>query len=412
MENIFEKGASWLESWKEGQDKLFKQFGEWEQLFKEKDKTQEQTEAAESFLKDWIQTQTDWSKQWLEAGKSFQDNLMASQKSINDDVQQWVQWQFYQKMAQQWFDTFSEFPDWSDSSNFLNFDGFPGNWKKQQAFFEDMFKGDQPFSFWTNENIAQEFQKFMGVLQSHSSPFSAPLTSLVNEFMEMLTKFSENSTDWGEEKLDELLDQYQEQFAKYLSAQKLGIDRERNEKISQMLIAFIAHCRATGAILREVSKSTVQANLKISQKLSNLAADGEPVTSMKEFARIWSTENEAVFKEMLGDPSYAKIQAEQFKTYCQYKKLGNDLLEEALRETPFATDSDLDLAFKEIHQLKTELRQSRENTNRLTGEINELKNELQALRNSFQNGKATDQDTALEARSTRKTTGTSRKGKA
>lgn len=371
MENIFGKGSTWLENWKEVQENLSKQYEAWGESFQGKQGTPENTESA---FQDWIKAQNDLSKQFLEIGQSIQENFTQSQKKVQEDTSNFMGFEVYQKIFQSWLEALGKLPNAGDFSKFQTL------FEQNTNIFENLFKENLLGLWGKHQNLAEEFQKFFNMQAVWAPNLGEPYQKLVAEFTKVLNQFQLSPKGWGNAAMKEFFEEYEQKFSKYLAAQKLGINRERDAKVAQTIAAFIEHCKVHVDYMQILNETSTEANTKVSKKLSECVAEGKAITSFKELAALWTGENEATFQKMMRTPLYAKIQGEHLTTYCQYKKLSNELLEEALQETPFATKCDLDLAFKEIHTLKTELRHAKKERQRFANEVTQLQDELQSLK--------------------------------
>ncbi|MCK4537107.1 MAG: hypothetical protein KAT93_08840 [Desulfuromonadales bacterium] len=139
-------------------------------------------------------------------------------------------------------------------------------------------------------------------------------------------------------------------------APKVGVNREIAHEISKGLTLSLDYVQSYDRMARLMEATFRKAGTRFQAKLSELALKDEPVTKFTDFCTLWTDENEAVFREVLGSKEFAKIQGEFVSAGNWLKIQWRNLAEKALEPTPIALNRDLDLAIAEIHQLKRDMR--------------------------------------------------------
>ena len=103
-------------------------------------------------------------------------------------------------------------------------------------------------------------------------------------------------------------------------------------------------------------------------RLVERSLNNEPPIKFHEFCSLWTIENEAVFLDVFGSEEFAKTQKNFMSAQMRLKIQLNKLAEKALEQTPIALKRDIDLASKEILELKRDLRKSRKQQQQLEAE--------------------------------------------
>ncbi len=356
MKTIFDQNLSWLESWQEAQEKLIKQYMEWGKTIQDKSGN---AEAVNPFIGEWINSQNDLTKQFIEAGKSIQQQFLKSPGDAHETVQQFMGLPVYEQLFKFWMDSLSK------ASGLGDMFGFQAGLGDQKKFLEDLFLKNNLFN-WGGGNLAADFQKMFSAFPGLNQNLSGPLGGMIQQFTDSLNNLGPMSANWDTSNLKEMFGEYKEQFVKYLSAQKLGVDRERNEQIAQCIIAFMEYAELANEYMQKVGTISVQANLQLSKKLSELAAEGKSVTSFKELSNLWANEGDKYFAKEMGSPEFCKLQANYLDAQCKYNNFVNAMIEAELRDSPVATKGEVDLAYKKIYELSKEVRALKSKVQELT----------------------------------------------
>ncbi len=377
MDDFMKNSASWLKTWQDSQEQLGRQYQEWEQQFKSQAASEKQKveDAGEKIAAQWAKAQSDLTEHLMGMGKKYQKEFVG---------------QFGEKQQSEIFNSmgmniFQEiFKQWINSSSTANsfpgadmFSGFGGN---QNSFMWDFYQKNSPFKmFGQSENIMGDFQKNFENSYEYLKGFNAPLAEMSKNFAENLNSFGKSGLDGNRESFESYLSEFELKFRKLLTSQKLGVDREITQKICDGILLFLDYAKSRGKISQLIMNASTKSSESISQKLIAMAKEGS-TPGFKELIKLWTSETEGVFMELLDNPEYAKLQGECTGAYYKYKTISNQIAETSLRESPFAMKSDLDLTIGEIHKfkgdlkgLKRELIDSRKEISALKEEINTLK---------------------------------------
>jgi hypothetical protein len=250
-----------------------------------------------------------------------------------------------------------------------------GGWQQTANFLRSFIEKENPFfSTFSSSKISEQMSRIFGLFQGggfgqQGNPFGA----IMGSYQDVFGKLFESGTAQGAEKLAEVFDTWVKEVAKQLSAPKLGINRQQAQEISQALLLSQSYIQTYIKMATLLEGTTRKAGIRFQSKLSEAALQNRPVTKFTDFCALWSSENEAVFLEVMGTKDFAKIQGDFIDAGHRLKIQWNKLAEKALEPTPIALKRDLDLAIAEIHQLKRDMKTFRREFRAAAAESNNAK---------------------------------------
>lgn len=365
MNDIFEQSKSLFNAWQDSQKKLLEQYQQWGKQFQSGESAADGKDSA--FFGNWVETQRNLSDQFMETCKTIQENaLKLSDPTNRQDIGKFFDSGTLQQMYRFWLDTVGR--SFQSSGLFP----FQSGFKEQQKFLEELWLKNGPLSgLWRSGDANRTFFDMFGSLTGSASemygPFMDIFGSLSQQVMEMI------QTGKGPQDFDEVLKAGREKLKTLLLAPKLGIHREKQEKIAKILECYMDFVENLHSLLKVVAETGQKSSKRFTQKLGDMMAQGKTFNSFLEFSRLWTKENEAVFLEIMATPSFANLQGNFLNSYYRLKILSDEFVEDLLKDTPVAVKSDQDLAFKEIHRLKGEMKSLKATVNMLVEELSQKK---------------------------------------
>jgi hypothetical protein len=379
MQDYFKQQAEWLSTWQEQQQKLAKQYASWgEELA--------QGATAQSLptnFEDLLKAQQDLFTQFTSFGANLQQNI---QQAWGDKMPTELLRQFKFNVLQEFYKSWlgnMKFPggmqnpfmggqNWTDPSSFLN------NFMTQEHPF---------FSAFSNSSLTDGLQKMFGMfgmLQDSKLPGGDLYGQMFTNFQSTFNQLSNTSSSQGFEKLLETFASWKEQSDKYLLAPQVGINRESAQDVSKIISLSTSYVQALAKMSKLIEQTARKSGNRFQAKLVERSLNNEPPIKFSDFCSLWTKENEAVFLDVFGTEEFAKTQGEFTGAGMRLKIQMDKLIERILVQTPIALKSDIDLAAKEIQQLKRDLRQSRKQQQTLTAEVNQARETAAAAEQRFQ----------------------------
>jgi Poly(R)-hydroxyalkanoic acid synthase subunit (PHA_synth_III_E) len=358
MQDFFKQQAGWLNTWQEQQQKLTKQFASMGE-----DLTQGFAGAGKpqipSNFEGLLKSQQELFEQFTSFAANLQQNI---QQAWGDKLPAELLRLFNFNILQQFYKS------WLGN---LKFPGglqnpFMGgqNWADPSSFLDSFMKQEHPFiSTFSNFNLKDELQKMFGMfgmLQGAKLPGGDLYSQLFTTYQGYFNQLVNTGTSQGFDQLLEAFSRWKEQADQYLLAPQVGIHRETAQEFAKAISLSFDYMKSFATMGKLIEETARKAGNRFQAKLVERSLNDEPPIKFSDFCSLWTKENEAVFLEIFGSDQYAKTQREFTSSGLRLKMQFNKLIEKVLDQTPIALKRDLDLAIKEILQLKRDLRQSRQ----------------------------------------------------
>jgi hypothetical protein len=379
MQDYFKQQAEWLNTWQEQQQKLTEQYASWGENLTQGFEGATKQQIPTNF-EDLLKSQQELFEQFTSFGTDLQQNV---QQAWGDKLPEELLRQFNFNILQEFY------------KSWLGNMKFPGglqnpfmggqNWADPSSFLNSFMKQEHPFfSTYSSSNLTDELQKIFGMLQGSNLPGGDLYSQLFTNFQGIFNQLASAGTSQSFDKLLETFTSWKEQTDKYLLAPQVGINRETTQdfsKVTSLSFDYIKSFATMGKLIEETAR---KAGNRFQAKLVERSLNNEPPIKFSDFCRLWTKENEAVFLDLFGTEEYAKIQGAFGAAEMRLKIQVNKLVEKVLDQTPIALKRDVDLAAKEILQLKRELRQSRKQQQELAAEARMAQEAAAAAEQRFQ----------------------------
>ena len=136
----------------------------------------------------------------------------------------------------------------------------------------------------------------------------------------------------------------------------LGPLRELEQAWREMLIASAAKQRAQVEYLALVAQAWNKGTLGLLQELQAMGARGERVESLLAFIRLWAKSVDAPLHETMQEARGLEVTAKVIRAASQHREQLQKTIGLASEALHVPTRKDMDDAFREIQELKRELR--------------------------------------------------------
>lgn len=350
MQEFFKQQTDWLKTWQESQEKLTKQYAGWSREWAENVFGDQKKEP--DFFEGWFKAQSALVEQFTEFSRRLHEmiNNIWGDK-VPAEVLKFMNISFFEEFYKNWLSNV-EMP-----GGMKNPLGMDGGWQQATSFLRSFLDKDHPlFSAFNNTQFTDHMSRIFGMLQGALGREESAFSNIVSGYQDLFNKMIESTTVQGTEKLAEGFEAWAKEMEKYLSAPKLGINRELAHDMSQALLMSQNYIQSYIKMMRLIEATSRKAGIRFQAKLSELALKKKAVNKFVDLCALWAVENESVFLEIMGSDEFAKVQGDFINAGHRLKIQWNKLAEKALEPTPIALKRDLDLAIADIHQLKRDMR--------------------------------------------------------
>ncbi len=233
MQEFFKQQSDWLNTWKEQQQKLAKQYASWgEEL------TQGFSGAAKpqvpTNLEELLKMQQDLFAQFTSFGSNLQQNMQQTLAGkLPEEMLKQFNFNLLQEFYKSWLGNL-QFPGGMQNP-------FAGgqNWADPSSFLNNFIKQEHPFfSTFSSSNLTDGLQKMLGMLgmlQGSNLPGGDLYSQLFTTFQGFFNQLANAGTSQSFDKLLETFTSWKEQTDKYLLAPQVGINRETAQDFSKAI---------------------------------------------------------------------------------------------------------------------------------------------------------------------------------
>ena len=137
---------------------------------------------------------------------------------------------------------------------------------------------------------------------------------------------------------------------------RAGLTREKNAKILRLMDAMVDVRRTSLTFQTAMAQGMAKAVEATIERLAELKAKGEKITSVRALMKLWFTSADATLSHVFNSPEFLALQKEMTTANNEYRIRQRAVLEDVYHELDIPTRSEIDDAYKIIHDLKGEVR--------------------------------------------------------
>jgi class III poly(R)-hydroxyalkanoic acid synthase PhaE subunit len=137
---------------------------------------------------------------------------------------------------------------------------------------------------------------------------------------------------------------------------RAGLTREKNAKLLRLMDAIVDVRRTNLKFQTAMAQGMTKAVEATVERLCELKAKGEKITSVRELMKLWFTSADGTLMHVFNSPEFLAIQNEMTTANNEYRIRQRAMLEDIFQSLDIPTRSEIDDAYKIIHDLKREVR--------------------------------------------------------
>jgi len=137
---------------------------------------------------------------------------------------------------------------------------------------------------------------------------------------------------------------------------RAGLTREKNAKMLRLMDAAVDMRRTNLKFQTAMAQGMAKAVEATVDRLAQLKAKGEKITSVRALMKLWFTSADGTLSHVFNSPEFLAIQNEMTTANNLYRIRQRALLEDIYHALEIPTRSEIDDAYKIIHELKREVR--------------------------------------------------------
>jgi class III poly(R)-hydroxyalkanoic acid synthase PhaE subunit len=149
---------------------------------------------------------------------------------------------------------------------------------------------------------------------------------------------------------------YEETIGKALLAPSFGYFKEFNERLNNMIYAYIQFNTSKAAFYSLFYATGMKAAERVYDKFAEFVGKEVTPETFREFYRIWWTINEEVYQELFRSEEFSKLTLDVNRRGLQFRKWIDDVFEQILKFTSLPSKKDMDEIYRSLYDLKKEVR--------------------------------------------------------
>jgi len=137
---------------------------------------------------------------------------------------------------------------------------------------------------------------------------------------------------------------------------RAGLTREKNAKLLRLMDAVVDIRRTNLKFQVAMAQGMTRAVEATIDRLAELKSKGEKITSVRDLMKLWFTTADGTLSHVFNSPEFLAIQDAMTTANNAYRIRQRAVLEDVYQTLDIPTRSEIDDAYKIIHDLKRELR--------------------------------------------------------
>ena len=149
---------------------------------------------------------------------------------------------------------------------------------------------------------------------------------------------------------------YEETIGKALLAPSVGYFKEFNERLNNMMYAYVQFNTSKAAFYSLFYATGMKAAERVYDKFTDFVGKEMTPETFREFYRIWWTVNEEVYQELFRSEEFSKLSRDVNSRGLLFRKWIDDVFEQILKFTSLPSKKDMDEIYRSLYDLKKEVR--------------------------------------------------------
>lgn len=216
----------------------------------------------------------------------------------------------------------------------------------------------------TPESMASLF-KGCGTTPEMFTKFNQSVMGSLAEFQKTMsqsaTRFGESVEAYRFEKTDENIfrfwtELYEKEFQKFFHIPPLGLTREYQERLNNMMDKYHLFQANQGEFLSLLCLPFQRSMGVMQEKIAALAKTGELPADSNDYYQMWIKILEGHFMTLFQTPEYIETLTKTIASLTNFSEAKNAVMEDMIKGLPIAQQSEMDDLAREVYELKRRIR--------------------------------------------------------
>jgi class III poly(R)-hydroxyalkanoic acid synthase PhaE subunit len=151
-------------------------------------------------------------------------------------------------------------------------------------------------------------------------------------------------------------DAYHQTTGRMIGSPGVGFTRELEEKFSRAYQAWQKARQAMDEYQMLMADGWSGVMEQVLREMMNRAEKGQPVESIRDLIRLWTTAADKSFDRVFRSERYSEVQGQFLSTYMEYRIEEQKVFEEIMKYSYIPTRSEMDEAHRNIYELRKEVK--------------------------------------------------------
>lgn len=212
-------------------------------------------------------------------------------------------------------------------------------------------------------NSQSYFNTYLKTLENFVGPWSFAYQNIAEIYMESIYKDPMKLSD----ALKEWKDAYNKTFGVLVKSPVVGSSRELIEQNNKAVDSMVDMLISVSEFMTKALSVGYKYSQEVFEEYLDSVDKGEDPKTFNEFYKMWSKHVENAIENYFYTDEFSKLIAKAADSYMIFKIESDKLIEKSLSDSPIVTKSEVDNVYKNVYELRREVRSLKKELEELRG---------------------------------------------
>ena len=212
-------------------------------------------------------------------------------------------------------------------------------------------------------NSQSYFNTYLKTLENFLGPWSFAYQNIAEIYMESIYKDPMKLSD----ALKEWKDAYNKTFGILVKSPVVGSSRELLEQNNRAVDSMVDMLISVSEFITKALSVGYKNSQEVFEEYFDSVDKGEDPKTFNEFYKMWSKHVEKAIEKYFYTDEFSKLIAKAADSYMIFKIEYDKLIEKSLSDSPIVTKSEVDNVYKNVYELRREVRSLKKELEELRG---------------------------------------------
>lgn len=212
-------------------------------------------------------------------------------------------------------------------------------------------------------NSQSYFNTYLKTLENFLGPWSFAYQNIAEIYMESIYKDPMKLSD----ALKEWKDAYNKTFGILVKSPVVGSSRELLEQNNRAVDSMVDMLISVSEFITKALSVGYKNSQEVFEEYFDSVDKGEDPKTFNEFYKMWSKHVENAIEKYFYTDEFSKLIAKAADSYMIFKIEYDKLIEKSLSDSPIVTKSEVDNVYKNVYELRREVRSLKKELEELRG---------------------------------------------